>query len=225
MIAGGAEEFHPIDVAVFDVMYATSTCNDAPETTPRPFDAARDGLVVGEGAGALILEDLEHARERGAKIHAEIIGYGTNCDGVHTTNPDRTGMARVMELALRDAELDANEIDYVNAHGTATEAGDLAESHATREVLGASTPISSLKSFMGHTLGACGALEAWMTIEMMRDGVFAPTLNLVEIDPHCADLDYIQHESRSIDASVVMSNNFAFGGLNTSLVFRRFEER
>ncbi|MGH0035909.1 MAG: beta-ketoacyl-ACP synthase [Myxococcota bacterium] len=222
VIAGGAEEFHVIDAAVFDIMYATSKRNDAPETTPRPFDAARDGLVVGEGAATLVLEDLEHARRRGARIHAEVIGYGTNCDGVHITNPDRAGMASVIQLALEDAGLDVGAIDYVNAHGTATEAGDIAESHATLDTLGGRVPVSSLKSYVGHTLGACGALEAWMTIEMMKQGSFAPTINLDEVDPSCAELDYIVGGMRKIDAEVAMSNNFAFGGINTSLVFRRW---
>lgn len=219
MIAGGAEEFHPSDVCVFDVMYATSTRNSAPETTPRPFDVARDGLVIGEGAGTLILEELTHAQERGAKIYAEVLGFATNCDGKHITSPDAEGMARVLLEALSDAELQPEEIDYVNAHGTATLAGDIAESLATETVLGGHTPISSLKSFLGHTLGACGALEAWLSIEMLRQHWFAPTLNLDHVDPRCADLDYIQQEGRVIDARFVMSNNFAFGGVNTSLIF------
>jgi len=221
MITGGAEEFHPIDVAVFDVMYATSTRNDAPRTTPRPFDRARDGLVVGEGAATLVLEELEHARARGAQIHAELIGYGTNCDGRHITNPDREGMAAVMRLALDDAGLSADRIGYLSAHGTATEAGDIAESLAVQDVFGDRVPISSLKSYLGHTLGACGALESWMTIEMQREGWFAPTLNLDDPDPRCGRLDYLIGAPRRIEAEYVMKNNFAFGGVNTSLVFRR----
>jgi len=224
MITGGAEEFHAIDAAVFDVMYATSTRNDAPETTPRPFDADRDGLVVGEGAGTLILEELEHARARGAHIHAELLGFATNCDGKHITNPDEHGMARVMREALEDASLQAEKIDYVNAHGTATEVGDIAESCATQNVLGSSVPLSSLKSYMGHTLGACGALEAWFCIEMLREGWFAPTLNLEKVDPRCGELDYICGAGRAIEAEFVMSNNFAFGGVNTSLIFRRWPD-
>jgi len=224
MIAGGAEEYHPIETALFDVMYATSTRNDEPHLVPRPFDADRDGLVVGEGAGTLILEDLDHARERNAAIICEIIGFGTNCDGVQVTNPDRAGMARVIELGLEDAGLDASEIDYISAHGTATEVGDIAESLATEAVLGTQTPISSLKSYFGHTLGACGALEAWMMIEMMREGWFAPTLNLDNVDERCAKLDYIRDVPRNIEAEIVMSNNFAFGGVNTSLVFRRWRD-
>ena len=223
MIAGGAEEFHLIDAAVFDIMFATSLRNDAPTTTPRPFDSARDGLVVGEGAATLVLEELEHALARGAPILAEMLAYGTNCDGKHVTAPDQDGMRGAMELALADASLAPSGIDYVNAHGTATEQGDIAESQATSSLFGAQMPISSLKSFTGHTLGACGAIEAWATIEMMREGWFAPTLNLENVDPRCGALDYIRGAPRVLDARTVMSNNFAFGGINTSLIFRRFE--
>lgn len=225
MIAGGAEELHPIDAAVFDIMYATSTQNDAPTTTPRPFDRARDGLVVGEGAGTLVLEDLDHARRRGARIHGEVVGFATNCDGRHITNPDPDGMQRVMEEALRDADIAASAVGYVNAHGTATKLGDVAESIATERVFGRRVPISSLKGFMGHTLGACGALEAWMTLAMMAEGWAAPTLNLHEVDPECAPLDYIMAAPRALDTEYVVSNNFAFGGVNTSLVFRRWTDR
>ncbi|MGO0421690.1 beta-ketoacyl-ACP synthase, partial [Escherichia coli] len=182
------------------------------------------GLVLGEGAGTLVLEELEHARARGARILAEIVGYGTNSDGAHVTQPQARTMADAIRLALEDASLSPEAIGYVNAHGTATDHGDVAESHATHEVLGARVPVSSLKSYMGHTLGACGALEAWMSIEMMRDGWFAPTINLSEPDPRCAPLDYIMGEGRRIDTDHVMSNNFAFGGINTSLVFRRWTD-
>ncbi|TXI87683.1 MULTISPECIES: beta-ketoacyl-ACP synthase [unclassified Cupriavidus] len=223
MLAGGAEELDATEAAVFDTLFATSTCNDRPHTTPRPFDAARDGLVLGEGAGTLVLEELEHAQARGARILAEIVGYGTNSDGTHVTQPQAETMAMAMRLALRDAEIGPERIAYVNAHGTATDHGDIAESHATHAVLGERVPVSSLKSFVGHTLGACGALEAWMTIEMMRDGWFAPTANLDTPDPRCAPLDHIVGTGREIDAEYVMSNNFAFGGINTSLVFRRWE--
>jgi 3-oxoacyl-[acyl-carrier-protein] synthase II len=177
--------------------------------------------VVGEGAATLILEELEHARRRGARIHAEVLGYGTNCDGKHITNPDQEGMRRVMELALADADLAPRDIDYLNAHGTATETGDIAESHATSQVFGDRIPVSTLKGALGHALGACGALEAWLTIEMLREGWFAPTLNLDRVDPRCATLDYIQGAPKRIEARHVMSNNFAFGGVNTSLVIRR----
>ncbi|WP_250535517.1 beta-ketoacyl-ACP synthase [Caballeronia sp. AZ10_KS36] len=221
MLAGGAEELSGPAVAVFDTLYATSTRNDEPHLTPRPFDAKRDGLVVGEGAATLVLEDYEHAVARGATIHAEIVGFGCNSDGAHMTQPTASTMARAMQLALHDARLDPQAIAYVNAHGTSTDRGDVAESHATAQTFGERMPISSLKSYVGHTLGACGALEAWWTIEMMKRNWYAPTLNLTEVDAACAPLDYIAGEARRIDAEYVMSNNFAFGGINTSLIFRR----
>jgi 3-oxoacyl-[acyl-carrier-protein] synthase II len=222
MLAGGAEELHPMVVAVFDILFSTSTRNDEPEATPRPFDADRDGLVVGEGAGCFILEELEHARARGARIYAEIIGFGTNGDGRHMTNPDPAGMEAVLRLALEDAGIAPSEVGYVNAHGTATDVGDVAESQATYEVFGDAVPVSSLKGNLGHTLGACGALEAWMTLRMLREGWFAPTLNLDVVDERCAPLDFIVQEPRALSTDVVMSNNFAFGGVNTSLLFRRW---
>ena len=222
MLAGGAEELDATEAAVFDTLFATSVKhNDQPELTPRPFDAKRDGLVLGEGACTFVLEDYEHARARGATIHAELVGFGTNSDGCHVTQPNSPTMAQAMRLALRSAALPPEAIPYVNAHGTATEHGDVAESQATHAVFGAGVAISSLKSYMGHTLGACGALEAWMSIEMMRRGWFAPTLNLTEVDPRCGELDYLQGEGRSLQAEYVMSNNFAFGGINTSLIFKR----
>jgi 3-oxoacyl-[acyl-carrier-protein] synthase II len=223
MVAGGAEELCPTEAAVFDTLFATSVRNDEPHATPSPFDAGRDGLVIGEGAGTLILEDLEHAQARGAHIHAEIVGFGTNSDGCHVTQPNPDTMKIAMELALADAGLPPSAIGYVNAHGTGTQHGDVAESQATAAVFGKRMPISSLKSYMGHTLGACGALEAWASIEMMREGWFAPTINLRRIDPACAELDYIIEHGRSLQCEYVMSNNFAFGGINTSLIFRRFE--
>jgi len=224
MVAGGAEQLDATAAAVFDTLFATSTRNDAPQTTPRPFDAGRDGLVLGEGACTLILEDLEHAQARGATILAEIVGYGTNSDGQHVTQPSADTMAQAMRLALEDAGLQPSQIDYVNAHGTATDHGDIAETQATAQVFGSRMPISSLKSYVGHMLGACGAFEAWMSIEMMRAGWFAPTLNLGEVDPRCGQLDFITGQGRELQAEYVMSNNFAFGGINTSLVFRRWSE-
>lgn len=221
MIAGGAEELCVTEVAIFDTLFATSVRNDAPETTPRPFDAERDGLVLGEGAGTLILEDWEHARARGATIYAEVAGFGTNSDGSHITQPKAETMQIAMELALADADLSPSAIGYVNAHGTGTQQGDVAEAQATWNVFGAKVPVSSLKSYMGHTLGACGALEAWMSIEMMRTGWFAPTVNLTRVDPLCAELDYIVEAGRELQCEYIMSNNFAFGGINTSLIFRR----
>ncbi|PLP96503.1 beta-ketoacyl synthase N-terminal-like domain-containing protein, partial [Cupriavidus pauculus] len=224
MLAGGAEELDATEAAVFDTLFAASTRNDEPAATPRPFDAARDGLVLGEGAGTLVLEELEHAQARGARIVAEVVGFGTNSDGNHVTQAQPATMAQAMRMALHDAGLQPSQIGYVNAHGTATEQGDLAEAQATHDVFGAQVPISSLKSYLGHTLGACGALEAWISIEMMRDGWFAPTLNLDRPDPRCAPLDHIVGEGRRIDTDYVMSNNFAFGGINTSLIFRRWPE-
>jgi 3-oxoacyl-[acyl-carrier-protein] synthase II len=222
MLAGGAEELSPADVAIFDTLFAASTKNDTPELTPRAYDKNRDGLVIGEGAGTLILEEYEHAVKRGAAIHAEIVGFGTNTDGTHITQPNRVTMGRAMKLALADADLSPGSIGYVNTHGTATGAGDIAESWATHDVLGCSVPASTLKSYIGHTLGACGAIEAWVSINMMNEGWFLPNLNLMEVDPECAPLDYITGNGRELKTDYVMSNNLAFGGVNTSLIFRRF---
>jgi 3-oxoacyl-[acyl-carrier-protein] synthase II len=221
MIAGGAEELCPTEAAVFDTLFATSVRNDTPQATPQPFDRRRDGLVIGEGAGALILEERGHALARGARVYAELVGFGTNSDGTHVTQPNAATMRGAMELALQDAGLAPQAIGYVNAHGTATRQGDIAESTATSSLFGPRMPISSLKSYMGHTLGACGALEAWISIGMMREGWFAPTVNLDEVDPQCGELDYIRGEGRRLDCEYAMSNNFAFGGINTSLIFRR----
>ena len=224
MIAGGAEELCATEAAVFDTLYATSTRNDSPEATPRPFDADRDGLVVGEGAGTLILESYDHALARGAKPIAELIGYGTSCDGGHITQPEAATMKTAMTLALEDAGLPPSAIGYINAHGTATDRGDAAETKATADVFGSKVPISSLKGNLGHTLGACGAIEAWATIHMLNEQRFAHTLNLQNVAKDCADLDYVQGEFRSIDVEYAMSNNFAFGGINTSLIFKPFAE-
>tara|TARA_R110000868_G_scaffold61059_6_gene185737 strand:+ start:307 stop:1536 length:1230 start_codon:yes stop_codon:yes gene_type:complete len=222
MVAGGAEEISVSQAAVFDTLFATSTLNDTPTETPKPFDATRDGMVVGEGAGTLVLEELEHAQARGATIHAEITGFGTNSDGNHVTQPTAKTMAAAMRAALDVEGLSPSEIGYVNAHGTATDLGDVAESEATLDALGHAVPISSLKSYMGHTLGACGSLEAWMTVEMLKRDWFAPTINLAEIDPRCAELDYIVGDGRDMNVEYAMNNNFAFGGVNTSLIFRRW---
>ncbi len=221
MVAGGAEELCPSMAAVFDTLYATSTKNDTPELSPRPYDKDRDGLVIGEGAGCLILEEYDHAVARGAKIYAEIVGFGTNSDGAHITQPTQKTMELALRSSLSDAGLCPSAIDYVNGHGTATDRGDVAESHATLAVVGDQTPIHSLKSYFGHTLGACGAVEAWLGIEMMHEGWLAHTVNLDNLDPECADLDYVVKEPRALDMEYMMSNNFAFGGINTSLIFKR----
>lgn len=221
MIAGGAEEIHPTQVGVFDTLYATSSKNDTPKLTPSPFDKDRDGLVIGEGAGTVILEEYEHARARGAKIYAEIAGFATNTDGTHITNPNKDMMAEVMRKSLQSAGLKPEDIGYVNAHGTGTINGDIAESLATEEVFGSKMPISTIKSYTGHTLGAAGSIETILSIEMMNKGWFAPTLNLKNIDENCGKLDYIINEGRQLECEYIMTNNFAFGGINTSIILKR----
>ena len=222
MLAGGADELCAAHAYVFDSLYAASLKNHAPHTTPAPYDAQRDGLVIGEGAGMLVLESYEHALSRGATIYAELVGFGTNGDGSHVTRPEPATMEACMQLALADAGLPTHTIGYVNGHGTATEQGDIAETQATHAVFGQNIPISSQKSYLGHTLGACGALESWFSIAMMNEGWFAPTLNLHQVDPRCGELDYIQGTGRYLQTEYVMNNNFAFGGINTSLIFRRW---
>jgi len=223
MIAGGAEELHYATAVTFDLLMATSVrYNDAPDRSPRPFDSKRDGLVIGEGAGTLVLESLEHARARGATILAEMVGFGTNCDGLHITAPSEDGMRGAMELALADGHVHPTDIDYVNAHGTGTEIGDIAESQATYAVFRREVPISTMKSYTGHTLGACGAMEAIFCLQMMREGFLAPNRNLDEVDPRCAKLGYLREPVRRRPRTV-MTNNFAFGGVNTSIILRAFE--
>ena len=221
MLAGGADELDITQAAVFDTLFATSVRNDTPHFSPRPYDQDRDGLVIGEGAATLVLEEYEHAKARGAPIFAELVGFGTNSDGHHATQPQAETMAEALRLALRDAGLPPEAIGHVNGHGTATEGGDIAETIATAAVFGRRMPLHSLKSFFGHTLGACGAIEAWLGIEMQREGWLAHTANLVNVDPRCAELDYVIAAPRPLETDYFMSNNFAFGGLNTSLVFRR----
>jgi len=222
MIAGGAEERHVICTAVFDIMRATSTRHDEPTRTPRPFDIDRDGLVVGEGAAALIVEALDHAQARGAPILAEIAGFATNSDGAHIVAPMQEGMERVQREALADAGLAPSAIDYVNAHGTGTEVGDIAESQATAAVFGLDTPISSLKGYMGHTLGACGAIEAWLCVHLLLEGWLAPNLNLERVDPRCAPMAFLT-EARETRPRHIISNNFAFGGVNAALILKRWD--
>jgi 3-oxoacyl-[acyl-carrier-protein] synthase II len=221
MIGGGAEELDITDAAVFDTLYVTSTRNGEPDRTPRPYDRNRDGLVIGEGAATLVLEEYQHARARGAPIHAEIVGYGCNADGNHVTQPQAATMQGAMRLALEEASLAPEAIGIVNGHGTATEFGDIAEAAATHGVFGARVPIHSLKGHFGHSLGACGAIEAWLGIEMMRDAWFVPTANLEQPDERCAPLDYVMGEPRSLAIEHFMSTNFAFGGINTALIFKR----
>jgi len=224
MLAGGAEELCVSEAYVFDKLYATSVKNHAPNLTPTPFEKDRDGLVLGEGAGFLVLESEESALKRGAKIYAEVVGFGSTCDGTHITRPQSATMKAAMSLALRAAKLEPKSIGYVNAHATATKHGDIAESIATNELFGDGIAISSLKSYLGHTLGACGGLEAIASIMMMREELFFPTINLNVTDPECAKLNYLK-EPTPIKTDFVMSNNFAFGGVNTSLIFKRVDNK
>ena len=221
MVAGGAEELSVCDAGVFDTMFSTSSKNDTPKLTPAPFDKDRDGLVIGEGAGTLVLEEYEHAKARGAKIYAEIIGFATNSDATHITSPNAATIEICIRNALKDANLSSSDIGYISAHGTGTTLGDIAESNATFNIYGNKTPISTLKSYFGHTLGACGAVEAAFGVNMMYEGWFNPNLNLHEVDPRCGNLNYIKDNILKLETEFIQSNNFAFGGINTSLVFKR----
>jgi 3-oxoacyl-[acyl-carrier-protein] synthase II len=225
MLAGGAEKASTeLGMGGFGAAKALSTNNENPQGASRPWDKNRDGFVLGDGAGMMVLEEYEHAKARGATIYAELVGFASNCDAAHVTQPQMETMQLCMEMSLKDANLSPESIGYVSAHGTATERGDIAESTATENVFGSSMPISSLKSYFGHTLGACGAIEAWLSIEMMRNNWFSPTLNLNNVDERCGKLDYITGAGREIDCNYIMSNNFAFGGINTSLIFKRWTE-
>jgi 3-oxoacyl-[acyl-carrier-protein] synthase II len=221
MVAGGAEELSVALLFLFDSMYATSACHDAVPLAPRPFDSSRDGLVIGEGACSLVLEERSFAESRGARIYAEIVGFGTNSDGAHITAPTPETMRAAVQLSLRDADLDPEQIGFIHAHATGTTLGDSAEASAMAPLFGDRAPVGALKGNFGHTLGACGALEAAMTIRMMREERFLPIANLTSVDPKCAGLDLIQGQARSYSCDFAMSNNFAFGGVNTSLIFRR----
>jgi len=218
MVCGGAEELHFTHAAVFDMLHAASKQTSI-EAVPRPFDRSRDGLVIGEGAGTFVLEEYERAKRLGKHIYAGTVGYGRNCDGSHFTHPAVEGMRGAMELALKSARLSPADIDYVNAHATATLLGDVVESQATHSVFGDRVPVSSLKGALGHTLGACGTIEAAFVLAMLRDGWIAPTRNLEEVDPECAPLDYVRGAPREKKLRRIMSNKFAFGGINTSLIF------
>lgn len=222
MVVGGTEEFCPSMAMVFDRLYATSAgANETPKQACKPFDATRDGMVVGEGSGMLILEEREHALARGARPLAEVVGYATNADGAHISHPEQTTQARVMREALASAGIDKNAVGFISGHGTATVAGDVVESKATREVYGDTVPFHTLKGHFGHSLGACGGIEAWLGVEMLRAGWVSPIANFRERDPRCDALDFVGAGGREVDAEYFVSNNFAFGGVNTSLVFRR----
>ncbi|NEW61530.1 beta-ketoacyl-[acyl-carrier-protein] synthase family protein [Sulfurovum sp. bin170] len=221
MFVGGAEGLHYLSEGVFEVIGASSAgYNDKPQFTPRPFDKNRDGLIIGEGAGTLVLEEYEHAKKRGAKIYAELKGYATTCDGNHLTTPSREGMSSVMRLSLADANLTPDRIGYINAHATATLKGDIEESHATHSIFGNKTPISSTKSYMGHLLGGCGVVESIISMMALNEKLIPANRNLDEVDEACANLDYIL-EHRDENIKFVMNNNFAFGGINTSLIFSK----
>jgi len=230
MIAGGTEAaITPMGVGGFAAMRALSTRNDCPERASRPFDVDRDGFVIGEGAGILILEELEFARRRGANIMAEIIGYGMSADAYHITQPaeDGEGGYRVMLNALRDANLKPEQVDYINVHGTSTPLGDVLETKAIKRAFGDHAKnglaVSSTKSMTGHLLGGAGGLEAGITVLALRDQMLPPTINLDKPDPEC-DLDYVPNHSRKAKVNIALSNSFGFGGTNGSLIFKRWAE-
>ena len=225
VIAGGSDAYViPMGIAGFDKMRALSRRNDTPQKASRPFDKDRDGFVVGEGAGVLIVEELGLALKRGAKIYAELIGYGSNIDGVHITEPDWENQGRCITLALNDAGISPEEVDYINAHGTSTQLNDVAETRAIKAALGKHSKkvvVSSNKSSIGHLLGAAGAVEAIFTLLTLRDDLIPPTLNYETPDPEC-DLDYVPNLARKARVNVALSNSFGFGGANAVLVFGRF---
>ncbi len=221
LLCGGAEELHPTVTGSFDILFATSVkYNDEPQKTPRPFDKDRDGLVCGEGSGLLVLEDYERAIRRNARIYAEIIGYSTTANGLHVSQSNRESMVSCMRQALGDAGVKSGEIDYINAHATATIQGDQEEAEAIREVFGSSVPVSSLKGYIGHTLGASGAIEMAASLAMMEHDVIYPTLNLNAVSPEC---DGIRHVMEPLNKEVrtVLKNGFAFGGVNAALVYKK----
>ncbi len=226
MICGGAEAtIRPTGMAGFCSMRAMSTRNDEPEKASRPFDMERDGFVMGEGAGVLILESLEHALKRGAKIYGEIIGYGLSGDAHHMTEPDPNGPERCMKMAIRDAGIAPEEVDYINAHGTSTPVGDRSETIAIKRALGDhayKVAISSTKSMTGHLLGAAGGVEGVICGLTLGHGVIPPTINLEHPDPDC-DLDYVPNEARRADVRVAMSNSFGFGGHNATIIMKKYE--
>ena len=223
MLAGGSDEFCVTMTMVFDRLYATSRRHDDPQHAVRPMDATRDGLVIGEASGILVLEELEHALARGATPLAEVVGFATNCDGTHISRPNRDTQEIVMRQAMKDARMSASDLSFVSAHSTGTVAGDMEESHASEAVYGQSVPLHSLKGNFGHTLGGCAAIEISLGIEMLKEGRISPTANLTEVDPNCAELDYVMGESRVVTSNAFASNNFAFGGVNTSLVIRNYD--
>ena len=227
MIAGGSDAYVlPIAIAGFDKMRALSRRNNEPEKASRPFDKDRDGFIIGEGAGVVILEEMESAVRRGAKIYAELVGYGSNIDSFHITEPDWENQGRCLKLALNDAAISPGDVEYINAHGTSTAINDISETKAIKAALGEHSkkvPISSNKSMFGHLLGAAGAVEAIFTVLTIRDNIIPPTINYDTPDPEC-DLDYVPNTARKAQVNTALSNSFGFGGVNATLVFRKFEE-
>jgi 3-oxoacyl-[acyl-carrier-protein] synthase II len=231
MLCGGSEAgITPLAMAGFAAMRALSRRNDDPARASRPFDADRDGFVMGEAGAILVLEELEHAKKRGAKVYAELVGYGVSSDAEHITEPDPTGEhpARAMRMAFADAEINPDEIDYINAHGTSTPLGDASETRVLKRALGEDnarkTPVSSTKGATGHCLGAAGGVEAIFCTLAIHHGVLPPTINYHTPDPDC-DLDYIPNQAREAEIRIAVSNSFGFGGHNACVVLRRFEER
>lgn len=221
IVCGGAEELHPTVTGSFDVLFATSSnYNDKPHRTPRPFDRDRDGLVCGEGSGILVIEEYERALKRNAKIYAEIIGYHTCGSGVHVSQPDKYSIVSCLREALASANVSSNKVDYINAHATGTIQGDREETKAIKEVLGDSIPVSSLKGYIGHTLGASGSLELIVSLVMMEKGIIYPTLNLDNVSPDCQGINHVM-ETVSKDISIMVKNCFAFGGINSVLVCKK----
>ena len=221
MLCGGADEYDTTTVAVFDNLLACSTeFNDTPHLTPRPFDVNRDGLVVGEGAGAVLLEEYESAKKRGATILAEIIGFSCNNNGGDLILPNKDGITETIRLALKDATISADAVDFVSAHATATKMGDAIEAQATGKVYGDSPVVTGLKSYMGHTMGSCGAIETIIAIYMMEEGFIPPTLNLENIDERCAMINHAQNLIET-DIGTAAIQNFAFGGVNTCLIIKK----
>lgn len=221
ILCGGAEELHPTVTGSFDILFATSThYNDNPSVTPRPFDRDRDGLVCGEGCGILVLEEYERAIRRGARIYAEVCGYATTANGLHVSQSNRDSMVVCMQQALSEAGAGVSDVDYINAHATATIQGDMEEAEAIRDLFGDKVPVSSLKGYFGHTLGASGAIETAATLKMMEEGVVYPTRNLEHVADDCSGIRHVmQPEKKSI--STIMKNGFAFGGINAALVCRK----
>ncbi|MCI4644111.1 MAG: beta-ketoacyl-ACP synthase [Hyphomonadaceae bacterium] len=223
MLAGGSDEFCVTMTMVFDRLYATARRHDDPQHSVRPFDESRDGLVIGEASGIVVLEELEHALARGARPIAEVVGFATNCDGAHISQPNRATQEIVMRQALGQARMTRDDLSYVSGHGTGTVAGDIEESHASMAVYGDKLPFHTIKGNFGHSLGGCAVIEVALGIEMLKEGRISPIANLTNVDLKCAELDYVMGESREVSSNAFASSNFAFGGINTSLVISNYD--